>query len=91
MENNMNKEDELQWNNLERVDLENRILNLRDDQIAALLNLVGLDFHLCDIKDVVIEIRKNTNNAIHLDILLTEAHSKERLLWWIKYFEENNE
>jgi hypothetical protein len=35
---------ELSWLPEERVDVEKRICNLRVDQIAALLNLTGLNF-----------------------------------------------
>jgi hypothetical protein len=81
----------LSWTDEEKTKLESRILNLRKDQIAALLNLVGLDFSKDDIKEVVKDIIENKQNSGHLSILTDEADSKENLLWWIDYFESANE
>ena len=67
-----------------------RILRLRNEQIGALLNLAGLDFNTQDINDVVVEIRTNGLKSGHLPILLSEAKSKDALLWWISFFEEHN-
>jgi hypothetical protein len=80
---------ELYWTKKEKNELCTRILNLRKDQIAALLNLTGLNFNLNDIEKVVEEILKNKEKSGHLDILLSEAKSKEILLWWINFFEKN--
>ena len=66
-----------------------RILRLRDDQIAALFDLVGIRFALKDIEGVVAEIRENELHALHLGTLLSEAESRERLLWWVALFERS--
>lgn len=79
---------ELQWGKKEELNLESRILALRDDQIAALLNLVGLKFNRDNIEHVVSEIRENGHKSGHLPILISEADSKENLLWWVDYFEK---
>ncbi len=80
---------ELEWSYKEYKNLTSRILRLRKDQVAALLNLVGLDFSKRDINDVAEDILKNSRQSGHLDILIYEANSKEDLLWWIDYFEKN--
>ncbi|MFH0906964.1 MAG: hypothetical protein V1829_01800, partial [bacterium] len=74
----------------ERQELESRILSLRNDQIATLLNLVGLKFSRNDIEDVVKDITENKQCSGHLITLTDEADSKENLLWWISYFEKTN-
>lgn len=81
---------ELNWSEKEQANLESRILKLRDDQIAALLNLVKINFNLKDIESVVDEISKNGRESGHLPILIFEANSKKDLLWWISYFEKKN-
>jgi hypothetical protein len=81
---------ELQWEKREEKELARRILGLREDQIAALLNLAGLNFALSDIEDVVRDIVRNKVRSGHLPILIYEARSKELLLWWIGYFEKQN-
>lgn len=82
------KTEELQWSEKEKVELEKRILNLRKDQLGALLNLVGLNFSLSDIEEIVEDIKKNEQSSGHLSILVSEANSKNDLLWWICYFEK---
>ena len=79
---------DLQWRREEKRRLGSRILNLRDDQIAALFPAVGVTFSPRDIEKVVSEIRKNGHDAIHLATLLAEANSKANLLWWVGYFEK---
>ena len=85
-----NKDKKLQWSEKELEDLSNRILRLREDQIAALLNLSGLNFLTSDIEAVVADIIENGRQSGHLPILLNEAHSKDTLLWWLEYFEKIN-
>jgi len=85
-----NKSEELDWSEREQLELESRILKLRDDQIAALLYIVGLNFSRNDIEEVVVDIRKNEHKSGHLPILIFEANSKENLLWWLDYFEKQN-
>jgi len=86
---NIRKNNELKWSKKETSKLSRRILALREDQIAALLNLSGLNFNLLDIEKVVKDIIKNGEKSGHLSILLFEAKSKKVLLWWLKYFEKN--
>ncbi|KKQ91565.1 MAG: hypothetical protein UT16_C0012G0011 [Candidatus Azambacteria bacterium GW2011_GWA2_39_10] len=81
---------EIEWDKKEQEEIETRILNLRDDQIAALMNLAGLNFKPSDIPNVVSEIKKNGKNSGHLEIIISEADSKENLLWWLGYFENSN-
>lgn len=79
---------ELKWTKAERIDLENRILSLRNDQIGALCYLVGIRFDKSDLSEVVDEIRTYGHGSGHLSILTDEADSKENILWWIGYFEK---
>lgn len=81
---------ELKWNAKEEFELESRILNLRNDQIASLFYLVDIKFSKDDIEEVVREIKENKHGSGHLSILIYEANSKENLLWWINYFEKEN-
>lgn len=80
----------LKWDKKEETEITARILALRDDQVAALFYFVGIRFKKNDIREVVAEIRKNKENAIHMSTLLSEADSKDHLLWWINYLEESN-
>ncbi|MBI4099249.1 hypothetical protein HY442_01820 [Candidatus Parcubacteria bacterium] len=79
---------DLKWKREERRSVASRVLNLRDDQIAALFYAVGVRFSTRDIEEVVSEIRSNGHDAIHLATLLVEADSKKNLLWWVAYFEK---
>lgn len=72
---------ELQWTPEERRDLEKRILSLMRDQIAALPSLIGIEFSLNDMKHTVEEIMEKKHHSIHLETFISEAHSKEKLLW----------
>lgn len=81
---------ELTWSDQTREEIESRIINLRADQIGALLNLVGLQFHHEDIKEIAEEIKQEQLRSGHLITLITEADSKKNLLWWVEYFEEAN-
>jgi hypothetical protein len=78
---------ELQWTKKEKTILESRILPLRDDQLAALLEITGLGFKKEEIDDVVHDIKIDGLQSGYLEILLSEADSKENLLWWLTYFE----
>ncbi len=80
---------ELGWTKNKRRQLESRILNLRDDQIAALFYLVNIIFDKNDIKKIIKEIKKYKHESINLGTLLSEANSKKNLLWWLSYFESN--
>ncbi len=81
---------ELEWEDDVRSEIERRIINLKFDQIASLLQIVGLGFKREDIKEIVEDIKQEESNSIHLDILMTEADTKEKLLWWIRFFENYN-
>ena len=82
---------DLEWQEDEQYNLEERIINLKKDQIAALLGgLVVLKFLNKDIKKIVEEIKHEKHESINLSTLLTEADSKENLIWWVNYFENYN-
>jgi len=81
--------DELTWENAERQEIESRILALRNDQIGALASIL-VGFSEKDLYEVVQEIRESGVGAIHLATILSEAKSKEKLLWWLDYFEKEN-
>lgn len=83
------KNHEFNWQENEVDSLKNRILNLRPDQVAALLNLSGLNFATKDIENVLKEIFENKNQSGHLEILIYEAESKEDLLFCINFFEKH--
>lgn len=80
--------EELKWNEKEKSEIISRISALKDDQIGALLGLVGPKFHNEDIEDIVKEFRTKGAQSGNLDTFLTEASSKEDLLWWLNYFEK---
>jgi len=77
------------WKKKERTEIESRALNLRNDQIGALAKIL-LGFNDKDIKSVVDDIRKNGKKSGHLPILLEESESKEKVAWWLNYFERAN-
>lgn len=80
----MNKN--LDWTDEQRKEIEKRILNLRKDQIGALLYLSGLTFSKKDLHEVIEDIVKNREGSGHLPILIEEGDLKE-LLWWLEFFE----
>ena len=79
----------LEWTDEERKELEEKILNLRDDQLAALLCLV-VGFHKEDLDYIVKDIKENKQGSGDLCVLTDEAKSKEELLWWVDYFTRAN-
>ena len=81
---------DLQWDEEERLAVESRILDLRPDQIGALLELTQLGFSKERIENVVAEILEQGREGIHIYVLMDEADSKENLLWWLDYFERAN-
>jgi len=81
--------EDLKWREKERSEIVSRISTLRDDQVGALIGLVGSKFANKDIEDIVKEFRAEGNQSINLDVFLTEATSKEDLLWWVSYFEKH--
>lgn len=82
---------DLDWNQAERNELYKRILELEDDQIKELFEKAGIIFGVLDsiiMKEVLREIRDRQTDSLYLDILLTEAQSRENLLKWVTYFEQ---
>lgn len=77
---------EIVWDEKEERELGKRILKLSDTQIGALLGLLA-GFKADVIKETVAEIRKYGLRSGHLPILLEEVRSMEELLWWVNYFE----
>ena len=83
-------EEELRWEEKERAEIVSRMLALRDDQIVALVGLVGPKFAKKDIEPIVKEFRAEGDSG-DIETFLTEATSKEDLLWWLNYFERANQ
>lgn len=81
---------ELKWEDSEIKEIRERILNLRPDQIGALPFLVGVKFNFNELDEVVSEIKSNGQNSVNIDAIIYEAESKEKLLWWLNYFEREN-
>ena len=73
----------------EYADIAKRILALRDDQIGAPAHIL-VKFSIKDIPNIVLGIREFKEGDINLDVMLTEADSKEQIEWWINYFEREN-
>lgn len=84
------RQKELKWGEKERRELENKILNLRNDQITALFYLVEVPFPKDDIGEVVEEIRKYDRDSAYLNTLLSEADFRENLIWWVDFFKKSN-
>ena len=80
----------MEWTNEERKELEEKILNLRDDQLAVLGYLM-VKFQQNDLQDVVKDIRTNKQESEDLSIIIDEAKSKEELIWWVDYFTKANQ
>ncbi len=74
------------WGPKERKILEARILQLHNDQLGALAKICG-GFADADIPEIVKDIRKHGARSGHLPIILEEVESKEKVLWWVDYFE----
>jgi hypothetical protein len=79
---------EILWKEKEKNKVEEKIINLKPDQLAALPFLIGINFSKKNIEKVVSEIKKNGHNSINLDVILYEADSKRNLLWWLDFFEK---
>jgi len=80
---------ELQWSDQEKKDLEQRILSLRYDQVGALMEISGLGFGKDKLDTVIRDIMADGLKSGHLEIVLAEATSKEDFLWWIRFFEQH--
>jgi isopropylmalate/homocitrate/citramalate synthase len=75
----------------EEIDLMRRIKNLRIDQIAALIELVGIHFDKQDLEDVAKRIKNSEeDDTDYVDIIIDEASSKEELEFWLNFFEKYN-
>ena len=81
---------DLQWTDEEESTLASRIATLRLDQIAALCHAFGVKFNKEDLQGVAGEIKKEGVRSINFSPLISEASSKEDLLWWIDFFERGN-
>jgi isopropylmalate/homocitrate/citramalate synthase len=75
----------------EEIDLMRRIKNLRIDQIAALIELVGIHFDKQDLEDVAKRIKNSEeDDTDYVDIIIDEASSREELEFWLNFFEKYN-
>ncbi|BCX15971.1 MAG: hypothetical protein KatS3mg098_204 [Candidatus Parcubacteria bacterium] len=81
---------ELEWKESEARRIRERIINLRRDQIGALSYLIGVEFPRDELDQIVLEIKENGQNSVNIDAIVYEAESKEKLLWWLDYFERRN-
>lgn len=76
-----------EWENEEeKYEVGQRILKLNDSQIAELFEKVGISWD-APMEGVIKEIRSRKKESVHLDILLTEADSKNNLIKWLSLFE----
>jgi hypothetical protein len=74
---------------LEEKNLMQRIKNLRIDQIAALIELVGIHFNKQVLEDIAKKIKNSEAEDIeYVDIIIDEARSKEELEFWLNFFEK---
>lgn len=78
----------LKWKDEEYEKVAKRILNLSDEQIIELFEKAEIYF-AAPMKQVIEEIRIYKVDSVNLNILMTEAESKQELLKWIKIYEEN--
>ena len=81
---------ELNWSEKEIKEIGSRIMGLREDQIAALITISGVEFDFKDIENVVADIKTNKEKSGHLEIVICEADTKESLLWWLEFFEKHS-
>jgi hypothetical protein len=66
-----------------------RIKNLRIDQIAALIELVGIHFNKQVLEKVAKKIKNSeVDDTEYVDIIIDEAKSKEDLKFWLNFFEK---
>lgn len=78
----------IKWNKQELEDVESRILSLSDEQIIDLFKNVGISYKTPMTK-IVGEMRES-KASLPMDVLTSEARSKEELLKWIDFFEKQN-
>jgi len=73
----------------EEKNLMQRIKNLRIDQIAALIELVGIHFNKQVLEKVAKKIKNSeVDDTEYVDIIIEEAKSKEDLKFWLNFFEK---
>lgn len=84
-------DNDLVWKDERRRQIESRILDLKDEQIAALFSKVGINYPNTPMKEIVQDIRRDEHGATDLDILITEASSKDKLIKEIERFEDEKE
>jgi hypothetical protein len=66
-----------------------RIKNLRIDQIAALIEFVGIHFNKQVLEKVAKKIKNSeVDDTEYVDIIIDEAKSKEDLKFWLNFFEK---
>ena len=71
----------------EEINLMRRIKNLRIDQIAALIELVGIHFDKQDLEDIAKRIKNSEeDDTDYVDIIIDEASSREELESWLSFF-----
>lgn len=76
------------WDLKEREELLKRILKLKNSQIEKLFAKVGIKY-MVPMDKIIEEIREEQEDSINLDTLLSEAESKESLLYWLSKLEKN--
>jgi len=78
----------LQEYSSEEKSIMERIKNLRIDQIAALIELVGIRFERKDLAKIAERIKNSEiDDTDYVDIIVDEARSKEDLYFWLNFFE----
>jgi hypothetical protein len=71
----------------EEINLMRRIKNLRIDQIATLIELVGIHFDKQDLEDIAKRIKNSEeDDTDYVDIIIDEASSREELESWLSFF-----
>lgn len=78
----------MEWWRVKKI--EKDIFSLSYDQLVALPFLVGVIFNKSDIEEVVNDIKDNGLDSVHLSIILSEAKSKDDVIWWIDFFKKYN-
>jgi len=77
----------LEWDLEEKEELSKRILRLSNLQIEKLFKKAGIKY-MVPMDKVIEEIREEQEGSMNLDTLLTEADSKNNLLYWLSQLEK---
>ena len=77
----------LEWDLEEKEELSKRILRLSNLQIEKLFKKAGIKY-MVPMDKVIEEIREEQEGSMNLDTLLTEADSKNNLLYWLTELEK---